>query len=62
MIQGVDSPKWVDKPQVEVDGGKKSWIVGAVIKSVPKHIRREESRFENLVEEEDGDEEEDNDE
>eukprot|EP00973_Karenia_brevis_P017634 2420525-Karenia_brevis.AAC.1 len=61
MVGGVDAPEWVDKPQVNVDGGVtedacsiensgfKSWVVGAVTQTVPKHIRSRENRFENLA-------------
>eukprot|EP00973_Karenia_brevis_P087930 12196087-Karenia_brevis.AAC.1 len=40
------------------NAGVKSWVVGAVTKTVPKHVRRRENRFENLVDEKDGDDEE----
>eukprot|EP00973_Karenia_brevis_P010672 1446276-Karenia_brevis.AAC.1 len=75
MIQGVDTPGSVDKLQASVDGGipkdacsmeksgGKSWVVGAVTRSVPKyvpkHVRSRVNMFENLAEEDDDDDDDD---
>eukprot|EP00973_Karenia_brevis_P081250 11264524-Karenia_brevis.AAC.1 len=39
--------------------GAKSWVVGAVTQSVPKHVRSRVNRCEKLVREEDDEDEED---